>query len=250
MTSLRLALLLPLLAKPAAAITILPMVKDKGALLPDRGEWQGFAAGSKDGLGGGGAGVFGVELRGGDNAGRAQWELGVGRATSQRDFVAAQWHWGCAASNANGCGTIFTWKLDWRPDQLIFSISDGRTATLLSQPAGFTGNTLKFFAKGDAEWRLATVDGMALAATIHGQVGKDLADTLFVWSPKRFGLDGVVAEGQLRMKGGGNSARGLTISQGEFTGAVPEPRQWALFITGFGLVGLALRRRVLQRATL
>ena len=64
---------------------------------------------------------------------------------------------------------------------------------------------------------------MALAATIHGQVGKDLADTLFVWSPKRFGLDGVVAEGQLRMKGGGNSARGLTISQGEFTGAVPEP---------------------------
>lgn len=253
MTSLRPALLITmLLANPAAAITMLPMVKDRSALVPDKGEWHGFAAGSKDGQGGGGAGVFGVELRGGDNLSRAQWEVGVGRATSQRDFVSAHWNWGCANNNANGCGTLFDWKLDWRPDRLVFSISDGKATTMLSQAAGFTGNTLKFFAKGDAEWRVTHVDDMALGASVHGQAAKDIADTLFVFSPRRFGLDGVTASGQLRMKGGGNSARSLTISQGNFIAAVPEPQQWALFIIGFGLVGLTMRRRAAppQRATL
>ncbi len=35
----------------------------------------------------------------------------------------------------------------------------------------------------------------------------------------------------------------VRISDGGFTGSVPEPASWALMLTGFGLVGAAMRRR-------
>jgi hypothetical protein len=230
-----------------SGVTLLDTRFEKGDWLPAGGDWTGFAAGSKRGEGGGGTGVYGVELRGGDNGRRATWEIGVGAATSQKDFNQGQWDWGCDAKQENGCGIEAAFRLEWSPDGLVFALENQKAMTVIKAPpgAGLSGNTLKIFAKGDASLTLHAIDGTEMKVALAGGGGEKAADALFLYSPLRWARDGLVAKGVLRMKGGGNSARAITFSEGDFTpdGAVPEPEAWSLMIIGFAFVGAAIRRQ-------
>lgn len=94
-------------------------------------------------------------------------------------------------------------------------------------------------------------DPQDLAARIGDPPVSGMADTLYLRSPARFGANGLSAWGQLRIKGGDNSARGTVVGGREYVsmGPVPEPEDWVMFLTGFVLVGIISRRGRRQAAT-
>lgn len=196
--------------------------------------------------GGNGAGVYGVELRGGDNASAATWEIGVGKATSQSNFNQGQFNWGCGTGGSAGCGTVQNFSLTWTATALSITVG----ATTVNSPTGanlaaLTGNTLKVFVKRDATLTINNIDGTAFAVSATGNAAGsgNATNELFFYSPDNFGGNGFTATGTVRIKGGGNSANEILFKHGTYTPAVPEPATWALMISGFGLVGAAARRR-------
>ena len=237
-------------ASPATAatnaresVTILETRFEKGEWLPAGGDWIGFVAGGRKGENG----AYGIELRGGDNGKRGTWEIGVGDTTSQKNFSQGEWDWGCGANNADGCGVEAHFALEWLPDGLVFSLDNGKRATVIKAPPGarLSGNTLKIVARGDANLTLFAIDGVEMTPVLRGGGNAKASDTLFLYSPLQWARDGLVAKGTVRMKGGGNSARGISFSEGNYvpSGAVPEPEAWSLMIIGFGVVGAAMRRQ-------
>jgi hypothetical protein len=84
--------------------------------------------------------------------------------------------------------------------------------------------------------RFATTTLSALSASSLSDLGAELSDTGSVWDPRSFGIeDWQIAEAEAFARDGG-FALGANS-------AVPEPAIWAQLMAGFGLVGLARRRR-------
>lgn len=74
--------------------------------------------------------------------------------------------------------------------------------------------------------------------TIFGRT--DCCTDRDVYNVEIFGGDKLLYSGRLDATGAGNSA---TVTFDAVSGAVPEPASWALLMTGFGIVGAAMRRR-------
>jgi hypothetical protein len=216
------------------------------------------------GAGPGGSGNYGVELRGGDSGGTATWEIGVGAGASSTGFFnQGQLNWGCGNTGPDGCGTIFDYVLTWRPattPQTTAALSISLTPQGVTNPptttvvtpigqgyAPLVGNTLRIWAKRDASFTVSEVDGRAFNVSRNGVPSGSAvaASDIYFFSPSNWGLDGLVAKGTLRIKGGGNSGREIFFTNGNFnpTAPYPEPDTWMLMIAGFGLVGGVMRRR-------
>ncbi len=201
--------------------------------------------------GGTGAGVYGVELRGGNSnaALNGTWEVGVGKQTSQSNFNQGQFNWGCEAGGAAGCGTTQNFTLTWTATALSFTLNG---ITTVSSPgggdiAGLSGNAIKFYAKRDASYTISDIDGTAfsIAATGDPSGAGTATNELFFYSDNNWGGNGLTVTGTVRIHGGGNSANEILIKHGTYTAAVPEPATWAMLLTGFAMTGTALRRRKL-----
>ncbi len=199
------------------------------------------------------AGVYGVELRGGDSnpALNGTFEVAVGKATSNvgaGNFDQAQYNWGCQSGGAAGCGTVVPFTLTWTATALSFTLNG---VTTVSSPGGadlaaLTGNTIKFYAKRDATFTISDIDGTAFAISATGDPsGAGTAtNELFFWSNDNWGGNGLTVTGTVRIHGGGNSANEILIKHGNYTpfAAVPEPATWSLMIVGFAMTGFARRR--------
>lgn len=209
-------------------------------------------------------GTYGVELRGGNGTTNGDWEIGVGARTSVNNyFNQGQLNWGCGANGAIGCGTIFNFVLTWRPattPQTSGALSISLTPASGSNPptttvvtpiglgyAPIVGDTLRIWAKRDASFTVTEVDGKAFNVSRTGDAGggPTVASDVYFYSPDNWGLDGLIAKGTLRIRGGGGSAREIFFANGDFdpSAPYPEPDTWILMIAGFGLVGAMMRRR-------
>ena len=214
-----------------------------------------------------GGGTYGVELRGGNSATNGTWEIGVGAGTSVAgNFTEGQINWGCGPSGPDGCGTIYNFVLTWRPattpaTPAALSISltpqGGTGTTTVVTPIGtgyapLVGDTLRIWAKRDASFTVSEVDGRAFNVSRTGvpSGAPTAASDIYFYSPSNWGLDGLVAKGTLRIKGGSNSSREIFFANGNFnpSGPYPEPGTWMLMIAGLGLVGGAMRRQRLAAA--
>jgi hypothetical protein len=92
-------------------------------------------------------------------------------------------------------------------------------------------NHIAFF---DGDTQLAEFDGNALAPPANGNQGSPATN-------RRITFDfGGASATRVRIFSGGVSTEWDTIA---VPTAVPEPATWAMMITGFGLLGAALRRR-------
>jgi hypothetical protein len=180
----------------------------------------------------GGAGVYGAELRRGNNANNGDWEIGVGEATSQAGkFNQSQFTW--------GDGT-YDFSATWNASGLALTVN-GQTT---SYNAPLLGDTLRLGAKRDATVTVGTVDGFAFTETLNGTLGNGTVNYLHLFSNDNWGGDGVTFTGTVRIGGvdGRGSASQIFFQNGDFA-AIPEPATWAMMIGGFGLVGAAMRRR-------
>ncbi len=176
----------------------------------------------------GSPGVYGVELRGGV-VGAADWEIGVGRGTSQTgQFNQGEFLWGALATN-------HAFSLTWTPSLLSITLDGVKTVTDAGRAAPLTGNTLKIYVKGLAAANVTNVDGTAFNQPITS------GQELYFYSSNGFGGDGFTATGTVALTPGGRSRHEVMFKSGTFI-AVPEPSAWVLMIGGFGLAGAALRR--------
>jgi hypothetical protein len=194
-----------------------------------------------------GAGIYGVELRGGNGQTNGDWEIGVGRQASVTGgFNQGQLSWGCVATAANpqtGCGTVLPFTLSWSADALSVTVG-GVTVSSPTGPglAGLNGDTLRVWAKRDASFTITEVDGnpFSLSATGVASGAATALNDFYLHSVNNWGGNGLTVSGTVRIAGGRGSANEIFFTHGSF---VPEPASWAMLITGFGLVGAAARRR-------
>lgn len=180
-----------------------------------------------------GSGVYGAELRRGNNATNGDWEIGVGEATSQAGkFAQNQFAWGNAT---------YDFTATWNASGMSVTVN-GQTTSYAN--AALLGDTLRVGAKRDATVTIASVDGAAFNQTLSGTLGNGTSNYLYFFSTDAFGGDGLTFTGTVRIGGanGTGSASEIFFENGNFA-AVPEPATWAMMIGGFGLIGAASRRR-------
>lgn len=247
-----------------AAVTILPASVKQGVFQPTFGRFTEVLP-SLDGVSHANLpGVYGVELRRGNNAGNGDWEIGVGQATSNSgssNFNQGQFRWAADNTTAGG-GVVTNFTLVWLPAATL-ATPGGLTMTLganslnanpvtVASPGGnrsalLSGNTLKVYLKRDVSVTITSIDGQAMNTVITGR--PDSAGTptseFFFLSDNDWGGDGFTVSGSIRMAGvGGGSGNGALFKIGSY---VPEPMTWTMLIAGFGLVGTAMRRRNRQQ---
>lgn len=180
-----------------------------------------------------GSGVYGAELRRGNNATNGDWEIGVGEATSQSgSFTQNQFAWGSGTYN---------FSATWGASGLSVTVN-GQTTSYANAP--LLGDTLRIGAKRDATVTILNVDGTAFNQVLSGTLGTGVGNYLYFASSDAFGGNGVTFSGTVRIggAGGSGSASEIFFENGNFA-AVPEPATWAMMIGGFGVVGAAMRRR-------
>lgn len=239
----------------SGTVTRLTPTSVNGATVPTGGEYESFRP-RLNGVHTSSAGVYGVELRRGNNASNGDWEVGVGQATSNvgsGNFNQGQWRWAADATAGGGITVPFT--LSWtpvattaNPTGLIFTLGSGASRLTVASPGGansafLIGDTIKIYARRDTSITITDVDGNPFDAVASGLGGGTPTD-LFFYSSNNWGGDGLTVTGTVRLAGNnGSSGNGVLINSGNFTPDVPEPASWALLTIGFGLTGAGLRRR-------
>ncbi len=239
-------------------VTQLTPTSVNGSTVPTGGEYASFLP-RLNGVHTGSAGVYGVELRRGNNATNGDWEVGVGQATSNvgsGNFNQGQWRW--ANDSTAGGGITVPFSLTWvpvattaNPTGLIFTLGSGANSRTVASPGGansafLLGDTIKIYAKRDTSITITNVDGNPFNAVASGLGGGTPTD-LFFYSSNNWGGDGLTITGTVRLAGNnGSSGNGILLNSGNFTPDVPEPASWAMLTIGFGLTGAGLRRRRLS----
>jgi hypothetical protein len=180
-----------------------------------------------------GPGAQGVELRGGDGTGAAEWEAGLGTQTSASGQFSEE-------RRVDWTGiTSFRFVLDDSGNALL-ELLDSLSAVQhsLTWSGISAGNAIKFSTKREADLTITSVDGMSANTSLDGT---NFETAVFAGS----GLtDGFEVTGLVSIVNGGRSANGITIKTGNVIGAdigeVPVPAAGLLF-GGAVLAGAARR---------
>ncbi len=186
-----------------------------------------------------GAGVYGVETRGGLYG---NWQVGVGPATSQTGYF-DQGYTTWTSSDA------FT--LIWTPTSLSFTVNGITVTSPVDESSGLTQNTIEIGAKSTNA--TAGTDSITVDDITVGGGANLLAAPVSVGSPTGGGEDSiyfynssgwspeVTLTGYLTVQNTGGSRDEVLFKSGTFTPTVPEPSTWAIMLIGLGCVGAALR---------
>ncbi|MEE4210935.1 MAG: hypothetical protein V2I43_16930 [Parvularcula sp.] len=185
-----------------------------------------------------GPGAHGVELRGGDGAGAAQWEAGLGTQTSASGTFseARRVDWSLVDA--------FRFAVDGSGNAVLELLGAGTSPLHTLNWSGLSvGNALMFTTKREADITITSVDGMAANTALDGT---NWENAVFAGQ----GLtDGFEVTGLLRVLNGGNAANGIMIKTGNVVGAdigeVPVPAAGLLF--GGALLAGAARRLKAKR---
>ncbi|WP_119167072.1 VPLPA-CTERM sorting domain-containing protein [Algihabitans albus] len=186
----------------------------------------------------GAPGVHGLELRGGRQKTRGDWELGLGTQTSTRGgFRQAQFGWGkhldvWAFEYVYSAGSAQLWL--WDPET-------ARSSDPLLTYSGslLTGNAVSIFAKRQAQIQITEFDGQSVNFRVGDAANKNLSETA-IFASAGF-ADGFNIRGRLALLAGGGSKHALTVQAGEVAAvaAVPLPAAAWFLLTGLGgLAGL------------
>lgn len=191
-------------------------------------------------FGNGGAGVQGVELRGGNGQLNGTWEAGLGQQTSQTGtFVQAQYQF-----VENASGQDFVYAISSAGVGTFKIIEDGVTLVDLTwddTPLQL-GKAIEFFAKRQAELTITEINGMAFNFNV-GTFGTDSQEKLIIYSEDF--LNGFEIKGTFGVLNGKNSTHGIVMKAGNIElAAVPVPAAGLLFA---GAAGLGAVRRLRRR---
>ncbi|MQX37712.1 VPLPA-CTERM sorting domain-containing protein [Roseospira navarrensis] len=176
---------------------------------------------------GSGAGVHGLEARGGRSGTAGDWEIGLGTGTSQPGhFNQSQYGWGNA-------GTWHDFQYTYNSDGSA-SFTIGGVTTSWGSDLGL-GNAIKVSAKRTASITITELDGAAGSWSLVGDTSDPWnINTVFVSSAF---ADGFTMAGQMALLPGGGSANEILIEAGNVP-AVPLPAAvWFLLTALGGLAG-------------
>ena len=193
----------------------------------------------------GAPGVHGLELRGGRQGVRGDWEAGLGKQTSVRNgFRQAQFGWGKSLDvwafeySYAGDGSARLWLWDpasARPSDPFLTYSGGL----------LTGNAVSIYAKRQAQLEITEFDGETVNVRIGDASDRKLSETA-IFASAGF-ADGFSIRGRMALLAGGGSKHALTVQAGEVASITPVPLPAAAWFLLTGLGGLAglrwLRRR-------
>jgi hypothetical protein len=190
---------------------------------------------------GGGAGTHGVEIRGG-RARAADWELGLGSATSQNNnpatFTQREIDWGTGPTTY-GFSYVYS---DMTTTFSLLDISTEAVVTSASWDGLKTGNAIQIFANRSATITVGEINGLLFGDTI-GAIG-NTSGSLATY----FGLsliDGFTMSGSVQVTGGGGSANLIFIKAGnvDVPAPIPLPAAAWMLLAGMAALGAAARKR-------
>ena len=200
-------------------------------------------------IGTGSGGAYGLEVIGGQPG---NWEIAVGQGTSRPgNFNQADYAW-------NAAFTPVSFSYDYgvtEANKATVNI-DGTTLTY-DFGSLQTGNTIRIFAKRDAQLFINDISGHSVSYTI----GEDVADwdgtatnagsyndeTLLLGSSMF--TSGFTMEGTIVMRGGKGSAHSVVVSAGNIdVSPVPLPAAAWMLIAGVGGLGVMARRNNKRKA--
>ncbi|MEM6451936.1 MAG: PTPA-CTERM sorting domain-containing protein [Cyanobacteria bacterium P01_D01_bin.105] len=183
-----------------------------------------------------GAGVYGLEARGG-RSGARDWEIGVGaRTSSPGNFKQGEFTWGNSATE------LVDFYLSWIPEVGLTTTIGGST-TSWTDSSWQVGDAIRIFTKREAILNLTEVDGQA--------VDYNLGDSTEGFSPVYYLtgdslLDGWTLSGQIGVTGGGGSKHAVSIQAGNFAQTAQDVPAPAAGLPALALMGLAIARRKKQ----
>lgn len=126
----------------------------------------------------------------------------------------------------------FTLNVAQPSDTIIFNVSGNGN---INWNTGLSGAFQSM--AGNIIWNFSDADRLGISQAVHGSILAPLAQV-----GANSALNGSIVAKNLSASSGVNLG---TYAGGDlgFSAAVPEPSSWALLILGFGLVGVAVRRR-------
>lgn len=184
-----------------------------------------------------GAGVYGLEARGGRDGFR-DWEIGVGaRTSSPGHFNQGEFDWD------NGTAELFDFSLSWLPDVGI-TTSIGKSVVSWDDSNWQVGDAIRIITKRQGILNLTEVDGQA----VDYQLGNSLDNSFAYYLKGDSLLDGWTMSGQIGVMGGGGSRNEVFIQAGNFgqditPQDVPAP---AAGLPALTLMGIAITRQKKQ----
>ena len=183
-------------------------------------------------VGAGGAGVYGLEARGGNNKLNGTWEIGVGsRTSSPGNFNEAQFTWGAGAAPRSN------FQLSWLPG-VGLSANIGGESVSWNDATWQAGNAIKIVTKRQAILNITALDGQAFVQNLG--TADDSFGQYYIKGDSL--LDGWTLNGQIGVTGGRNSRNEVLIKAGNFAQSVPEPTTVLPAIIGLGLAAVRKRR--------
>lgn len=179
-----------------------------------------------------GPGVHGVELRGGDGAGRAQWELGVGTQTSvSGSFAQGQVDWAGGDGASGRIAEDFLLSFDGAGNAVMTLSRGGSQVASVSYTGLSLGNALRIQAVRLAEVAITSIDGQAVSFDL-GDYATAAFDELVLFDQSftdGFTIGGTLDINPLRPDGrNSNSFSRISFATGDVD-AIPVPAAAFLF---------------------
>lgn len=176
-------------------------------------------------VGAGGAGVYGLEARGGNNQLNGDWEVGVGeRTSSPGNFNQGQFVWG------DGPTPLTDFQLTWLPNVGI-TTNIGGTVVSWDDSDWQVGDAIRIVTKRQAILNLTEVDGQAVTYNL-GNSSNDIFEYYITGNSL---LDGWTLTGHIGVTGGLGSKHEVLIKAGNFAQPVPAPAAGLPALIGMGI---------------
>ncbi|MFK8184853.1 MAG: hypothetical protein AB8B99_15890 [Phormidesmis sp.] len=180
-----------------------------------------------------GAGVYGLEARGG-REGYRDWEIGVGpRTSSPGNFNQGEFDWG------DGTTELSDFFLSWLPDVGI-TTNIGGSIVSWDDANWQVGDAIRIITKRQGILNLTEVDGQA----VDYSLGNSQDDSFAYYLTGDSLLDGWTLSGQIGVTGGGGSRNEVFIQAGNFSQDVPpqDVPAPAAGLPALALMGMAITR--------